>query len=95
MYTYMLWPTIKCLFGFRVDFFLVSQHVRQGTVSPTHYVSLGHDEEVWKIDHLQQLAYKLTHLYYNWPGTIRVPAPCQVFSAKYDAPNVLYFTSLS
>ncbi|KAI8512039.1 Piwi-like protein 1 [Branchiostoma belcheri] len=21
--------------------------------------------------------YKLCHLYYNWPGTIRVPAPCQ------------------
>ena len=25
-----------------------------------------------------RLAYKLTHLYYNWPGTVRVPAPCQV-----------------
>lgn len=24
-----------------------------------------------------RLAYKLTHMYYNWPGTIRVPAPCQ------------------
>ena len=61
----------------RQDFFLVSQHVRQGTVSPTHYVSLGHNEALWKIDRLQQLAYKLTHVYYNWPGTVRVPAPCQ------------------
>ena len=26
---------------------------------------------------LQKLSYKLTHLYYNWPGTVRVPAPCQ------------------
>ena len=25
-----------------------------------------------------RLAYKLTYMYYNWPGTIRVPAPCQV-----------------
>lgn len=25
-----------------------------------------------------RLSYKLTHLYYNWPGTVRVPAPCQV-----------------
>ena len=25
-----------------------------------------------------RLTYKLTHMYYNWPGTIRVPAPCQV-----------------
>ena len=30
-----------------------------------------------KPDHIQRLSYKLTHLYYNWPGTIRVPAPCQ------------------
>ncbi|XP_076054688.1 argonaute 3 [Oratosquilla oratoria] len=58
------------------DFLLVSQHVRQGTVSPTHYVVVldgGH----LKVDHMQRLTYKLTHLYYNWPGTIRVPAPCQ------------------
>ena len=27
---------------------------------------------------LSRLAYKLTYMYYNWPGTIRVPAPCQV-----------------
>jgi len=58
------------------DFFLVSQHVRQGTVSPTHYVVV-YDESGLKPDHLQRLSYKLTHLYYNWPGTVRVPAPCQ------------------
>eukprot|EP00112_Aurelia_sp_Birch-Aquarium-sp1_P026327 Seg928.2 transcript_id=Seg928.2/GoldUCD/mRNA.D3Y31 product="Piwi-like protein 2" protein_id=Seg928.2/GoldUCD/D3Y31 len=58
------------------DFFLISQHVRQGTVTPTHYVVV-HDESGLKADHLQRLSYKLTHLYYNWPGTVRVPAPCQ------------------
>jgi aubergine-like protein len=58
------------------DFFLVSQHVRQGTVTPTHYVVI-HDTANMKTDHVQQLTYKLCHLYYNWPGTIRVPAPCQ------------------
>ena len=26
---------------------------------------------------MQALTYKLTHLYYNWPGTVRVPAVCQ------------------
>ena len=25
---------------------------------------------------LQKLAYKLTHMYWNWPGTIRVPSVC-------------------
>lgn len=27
---------------------------------------------------IQKLSYKMTHLYYNWNGTVRVPAPCQV-----------------
>ncbi|KDR12118.1 piwi-like protein Ago3 [Zootermopsis nevadensis] len=58
------------------DFFLVSQHVRQGTVTPTHYVVI-YDSANMKTDHMQRLTYKLCHLYYNWPGTIRVPAPCQ------------------
>ncbi|XP_022109192.1 piwi-like protein 1 [Acanthaster planci] len=57
------------------DFFLVSQSVRQGTVTPTSY------NVIWDVsglapDHIQSLTYKLTHLYFNWPGTIRVPAPC-------------------
>ncbi|KAL1470729.1 hypothetical protein MTO96_024086 [Rhipicephalus appendiculatus] len=60
----------------RYDFFLVSQSVRQGTVSPTHY-NIIYDTTGLKPDHMQRLAYKLTHLYFNWPGTIRVPAPCQ------------------
>ncbi|XP_065911077.1 piwi-like protein 2 isoform X2 [Dysidea avara] len=58
------------------DFYLVSQHVTQGTVSPTHYMVV-HDGTTLKPDHMQRLTYKLTHLYYNWPGTVRVPAPCQ------------------
>ncbi|PRD22810.1 UNVERIFIED_CONTAM: Piwi-like protein [Trichonephila clavipes] len=58
------------------DYFLVSQHVRQGTVTPTHYVVV-YDSSSIKPDHMQQIAYKMTHLYYNWPGTVRVPAPCQ------------------
>ncbi|XP_062594439.1 piwi-like protein 1 [Saccostrea cucullata] len=60
----------------KYDFFIVSQHVRQGTVSPTHYICV-HDSIGMKPDHLQRLSYKMTHLYYNWPGTVRVPAPCQ------------------
>ncbi|XP_014469139.1 PREDICTED: piwi-like protein 1 isoform X2 [Dinoponera quadriceps] len=58
------------------DFFLVPQSVRQGSVSPIHYIVL-HDSSDMKTDHIQRFTYKLCHLYYNWPGTIRVPAPCQ------------------
>ena len=61
---------------FRYDFFLVSQSVRQGTVNPTSY-NVVMDTSGLKPEHLQKLTYKLTHLYYNWPGTVRVPAPCQ------------------
>ena len=50
----------------RYDFFLVSQSVRQGTVSPTHF-NVIEDNSGLKPDHLQRLSYKLTHLYYNWP----------------------------
>jgi aubergine-like protein len=58
------------------DFFLVSQNVREGTVTPSHYHVI-YDTSGLKPDHMQRLAYKLTFMYYNWPGTIRVPAPCQ------------------
>lgn len=58
------------------DFFLVSQSVRQGTVTPTHY-NVVWDTSGLQPDHMQRLTYKMCHLYYNWPGTIRVPAPCQ------------------
>ena len=59
------------------DFFLLHLgSVNQGTVSPTHYNMIW-DTTGWKVDIHQKLAYKLTHLYYNWQGTIKVPAPCQ------------------
>ncbi|NXI49548.1 PIWL1 protein, partial [Chloroceryle aenea] len=58
------------------DFFIVSQAVRSGCVSPTHY-NVIYDTSKLKPDHIQRLTYKLCHMYYNWSGVIRVPAPCQ------------------
>ncbi len=55
----------------------MSQKVGQGTVSPTHFVVVSGAETV-PPDAMQRLSYMLTHMYYNWPGTVRVPAPCQV-----------------
>lgn len=60
----------------RFDFFLVSQKANQGTVSPTSF-NVIEDTTGTSPDVHQKLAYVLTHLYYNWPGTLRVPAPCQ------------------
>uniref|UniRef100_A0A8C5LYC6 Piwi-like protein 1 n=1 Tax=Leptobrachium leishanense TaxID=445787 RepID=A0A8C5LYC6_9ANUR len=47
------------------DFFLISQSVRQGTVSPTHY-NVIYDTLGMPPDYLQRFTYKLCHLYYNW-----------------------------
>ncbi|XP_034068438.1 piwi-like protein 1 [Gymnodraco acuticeps] len=58
------------------DFYIVSQHVRFGSVAPTHY-NVVYDSSGLKPDHMQRLTYKLCHMYYNWQGIIRVPAPCQ------------------
>uniref|UniRef100_A0A8C9W4Y1 Piwi-like RNA-mediated gene silencing 1 n=1 Tax=Scleropages formosus TaxID=113540 RepID=A0A8C9W4Y1_SCLFO len=58
------------------DFYIISQAVRLGTVGPTHY-NVVYDSSGLKPDHMQRLTYKLCHLYYNWQGVIRVPAPCQ------------------
>ncbi|NWS11840.1 PIWL1 protein, partial [Pachyramphus minor] len=58
------------------DFFVVSHTVKNGCVTPTHY-NVIYDGSQLKPDHLQRLTYKLCHMYYNWSGVIRVPAPCQ------------------
>ena len=59
------------------DFFLVPQAVNQGTVTPTHMVLAHEHGDNLSPDVVQKLSYKLTHMYFNWPGTVRVPAPCQ------------------
>jgi len=58
------------------DFYLVSQYVYQGTVSPTHF-NVIYDSTTLTPAKMQTMAFKLCHMYYNWSGTIRTPAPCQ------------------
>ncbi|XP_051011715.1 piwi-like protein 4 isoform X2 [Acomys russatus] len=58
------------------DFYLVNQLATRGTVSPIHY-NVIYDDNALKPDHMQRLTFKLCHLYYNWPGIVSVPAPCQ------------------
>ncbi|XP_021113000.1 piwi-like protein 3 isoform X2 [Heterocephalus glaber] len=57
------------------DFYIVSQSSKHGTVTPTHY-NVIYDTICLDPDTVQRLTYKLCHMYYNFPGTIRVPAPC-------------------
>ncbi|KAH3757377.1 piwi A [Pelomyxa schiedti] len=58
------------------DFYVVSNAVTQGSVTPTHYHVIRDENQLTEAQ-MQTLSFKLTHMYYNWPGTIRVPAPCQ------------------
>ncbi|GAB5577291.1 piwi-like protein 4 isoform X1 [Prionailurus iriomotensis] len=58
------------------DFYLISQAACRGTVNPTYY-NVIYDDNGLKPDHMQRLTFKLCHLYYNWPGLISIPAPCQ------------------
>lgn len=60
----------------RYDFYLVSQATRAGTVTPTYY-NIIHDESGLAPHIHQAMAYKLCLMYYNWTGSVRVPAPCQ------------------
>lgn len=57
-------------------FFLVSQHVNQGTATPTRFEVICNQPN-FASNFLQDLSYKLCHIYYNWFGTVRVPAVCQ------------------
>lgn len=53
------------------DFYLVPQSVRQGTVTPTHYIVVE-DESDFDADIVQRMSYKLCFLYYNWPGEYKI-----------------------
>lgn len=82
----------------RYDFYLISQSVRQGTVSPTSY-NVIYDSSGLGPDKIQRYTYKTTHLYYNWSGTVRVPAVvqyahkvCKQSNANnFFEPSVCYF----
>jgi aubergine-like protein len=58
------------------NFFMFSQNTISGTSTPTQY-SVVYDESQIRPETLQLLTYRLCHMYYNWTGGIRVPAPCQ------------------
>ncbi|CAB3408401.1 unnamed protein product [Caenorhabditis bovis] len=60
----------------RLDFYMVPQFVNQGTVTPVSY-NILFDNTGLTPDQHHKLAFKLCHLYYNWQGTVRVPALCQ------------------
>ena len=72
------------------DFYLISQKTTQGSAAPAHYYVLSYCTNVDKsyVEHsgdipqevmqnIQLFTYKLCYMYYNWSGSIKVPAPIQ------------------
>ena len=50
---------------FSAEFYLISQSTNQGTVSPTHF-HIVYGEKELQADRMQNLTFRLTHMYYNW-----------------------------
>lgn len=55
---------------------MVPQACRTGAVSPVSF-NILFDESGLNADQVQKFTYKMCHMYANWQGCIRVPAPCQ------------------
>lgn len=58
------------------DFYLIPAKSTQGVASSIHYQIIFDDAKVQERD-FHSLVYKLSYLYFNWTGSIKVPAPCQ------------------
>ena len=53
---------------------MISQKSNQGMASPIHYQCI-YDDSNSDMQDISSFMYKLCYLYYNWSGSIKVPAP--------------------
>ena len=58
------------------DFYVMPAKATQGAMTPTHFFVV-YDDSGLRCEEIQQLTYRMCYAYYNWSGSIRVPAPCQ------------------
>ncbi|OMJ83571.1 hypothetical protein SteCoe_15480 [Stentor coeruleus] len=65
----------KVVDKFGYDFFILPAKSAQGCMIPTHF-HVVYDDSGLSCDNIQSLAYKMCFSYFNWSGSVRVPAPC-------------------
>lgn len=58
-------------------FYLITSNVTQGTATPVKYKLIENTSNISK-EVLAKFSFGLSHLYYNWKGAIKLPAPTQL-----------------
>jgi aubergine len=56
------------------EFYMIPTSCRQGVPTPVHYTIL-HDSTGADPKDVQSMMYKLSHMYYNYNGPVKIPAP--------------------
>ena len=76
------------------EFYLQCPDVDRGCASPVHFLCVYNNNEDMTINDYEDISYKQSFYYWNWPGPIRVPAALKyaevanTFSNKYLAHEV-------
>ena len=71
------------------EFYLQCPDVDRGCASPVHFLCIYNNNENMTINDYEDISYKQSYYYWNWPGPIRVPAALKyaevanTFSNKY------------
>ena len=71
------------------EFYLQCPDVDRGCASPVHFLCIYNNNENMTINDYEDISYKQSFYYWNWPGPIRVPAALKyaevanTFSNKY------------
>jgi len=61
----------------KFDFYLVPHSVTQGAVKPTHFYVAENSSRISK-EAILNFTYALCYNYFNWPDSIKIPAPCML-----------------
>ena len=56
------------------EFYLQCPDVDRGCASPVHFLCIYNDNENLTINDFEDISYKQSYYYWNWPGPVRIPA---------------------